>query len=275
MKKLNWKKMQKNKISVILPTYNEAENILTMIVEISSNMRGEDYEIIVVDDNSPDGTSQIVEQAMMEYPRLRLLKRIKNKGLVSSISEGIEKAGGDICVWMDADLTMPPSVIIKFIEQIEMGADLVLGSRYVKGGGMKGTSLEGANTSILQILKNVYISEDSVISLLISKVGNMLLRFILDPSIHDYSSGFFGGKKEVLLKLGIEGDFIDYCISLTYRAKKQGLKVVEIPVVLATRKYGESKTSNTLFSIFKISIQCFGKALSLRFGREFNSSKLP
>jgi dolichol-phosphate mannosyltransferase len=260
--------MIKNKVSVILPTYNEAMNIFLMIAEICNNMRDEDYEIIVVDDNSPDGTSQVVEQAIVKYPQVKLVKRTANRGLVPSISEGIDKAGGDICIWMDADLTMSPSLISKFVEQIEGGADLVLGSRYINGGGMKGSNVNGDRTSLLKILRNVHISGDSVISLIISKVGNLLMRFILDPSIHDYTSGFFGGKKEFLLQIGLEGGTIDYCITLPFKAKRQGFNVVEIPMILTTRKHGESKTSNTFLSILQIIIQCYKKALQLRFGEE-------
>ena len=257
--------MHNNKVSIILPTYNEALNISLMISEISDNMKGNNYEIIVVDDNSPDGTSQVVEQAISHYPQVKLFKRMSNRGLVPSISEGINQAEGDICVWMDADLTMSPALIPQFVEQIEKGADLVLGSRYIDGGGIKGSNLNGDKTSILEILRNVHISEDSIISLIISKVGNTFLRFILDPAIHDYSSGFFGARRDLLLKLGLEGGSIDYCISLPYRAKKQGFQVVEIPMILATRKYGESKTSNTLSSILTIFVQCYKKALKLRF----------
>lgn len=260
--------MIKNKVSIILPTYNEAMNISLMIAEICNNMKDEDYEIIVVDDNSPDGTSQVVEQAIINHPQVKLIKRTKNRGLVPSITAGIDKAGGDICVWMDADLTMSPSLILKFVAQIERGADLVLGSRYINGGGMKGSNINGDKTSPWKILKNVHTSEDSVISLIISKIGNLLLRFILDPSIHDYTSGFFAGKRDFLLRYGLEGGTLDYCITLPYKAKRRGFNVVEIPMILTTRKHGESKTSHTLLSILEIIIQCYKKALSLRFGQE-------
>jgi len=259
--------MISNMVSIILPTYNEAMNILSMISEICNNMKDDNYEIIVVDDNSPDGTSQVVEQAIIKYPQVKLLKRTTNRGLVPSITEGINRAEGEICVWMDADLTMSPSLIAEFVEQINGGADLVLGSRYINGGGMKGSNVNGDKTSLWKILKNVHISGDSVISLIISKIGNLLMRFILDPSIHDYTSGFFGGKKEFLLEFGLEGGTIDYCITLPYKAKRQGFNVVEIPMILTTRKHGESKTSNTYFSILVIIIQCYKKALNLRFKR--------
>lgn len=253
-----------NKISVILPTYNESENIMPMIEQIVRHLKDEDYEIIVVDDDSPDGTSQIVKSAMQHYPNLRLLTRNGNKGLVPSIKDGLEISTGDVCLWMDADLSMSPALIKQFVKKVNNGADLVLGSRYIRGGGMKGANINGDKTSLLKIVKNISISEDSVVSALISKFGNILLRIILSPSIHDYSSGYFCGKRETFRKVEIEGDFVDYCLSLPYKSIMKGLKVAEVPMILATRKYGESKTSNTISSILKIAFQCYKKAIILR-----------
>ena len=105
-----------NKISVILPTYNESENIMPMIEQITDHLKDEDYEIVVVDDDSPDGTSQIVKNAMKNYPNLRILIRNGNKGLVSSIKDGLEISTGDVCLWMDADLSMPPALIKQFVK---------------------------------------------------------------------------------------------------------------------------------------------------------------
>ena len=111
-----------NKISVILPTYNESENIMPMIEQITDHLKDEDYEIVVVDDDSPDGTSQIVKNAMKNYPNLRILIRNGNKGLVSSIKDGLEISTGDVCLWMDADLSMPCALIKQFVKKVNAGA---------------------------------------------------------------------------------------------------------------------------------------------------------
>ncbi|GAI01645.1 unnamed protein product, partial [marine sediment metagenome] len=95
--------------------------------------------------------------------------------------------------------------------------------------------------------KNLITSEDSFLSAIISNLGNRMLRIILDPSLHDYSSGFFGARKQVLKELKVEGTFVDYCISLPYSAIIKGLKVAEVPMILTTRKHGKSKTSASLF----------------------------
>ena len=126
----------KTRISIILPTYNEAENIIFLIEQIVEELTNEDYEIIVVDDNSPDGTSNLVQQATLKFPNLRLLTRTLEKGLIPSIREGIEESRGSICIWLDTDLSMSPTLIKTLVNEIDLGADLVVGSRYISGGGI-------------------------------------------------------------------------------------------------------------------------------------------
>jgi dolichol-phosphate mannosyltransferase len=251
------------KTSIIIPTYNEVDNIVPLVKQISEQLSGEMYEMIVVDDDSPDGTSAKVTETMKDIKELRLITRTSDRGLVPSINEGLASASGEICLWMDADLTMSPALIPSFIKAIDDGADLVLGSRYIPGGGIKGSSGDG-RTSFLTIWKNLILSEDSFLSAMMSKFGNGLLPMILDNRVHDYSSGFFALNKKVLNTLKIEGDFLDYCLSLPYQALKKGLNVVEIPMVLATRKYGQSKTSSSIGQIISIAFTCFKKAILLR-----------
>lgn len=254
----------KNMISIILPTYNEVDNILPLIEQITFHMKGLDFEIIVVDDNSPDGTSDVVREAMKRFSHLRLLVRTSERGLVPSIRDGIKKSVGNICIWMDADLSMSPALIKQFVHQINFGADLVIGSRYIPGGGMKGVRLNGEKTPLFEVWKNLNMSEDSFVGAMVSKLGNLIFRFVLDSSIHDYSSGFFGGMKSVLTTLPLEGHIVDYCISLPYCAIMRGLKVVEVPMILNTRKNGESKTTNGFFSVLYVASQCLYKAIVLR-----------
>ena len=204
-------------------------------------------------------------QAIKSIPNLRLIIRTKDRGLVPAIREGIAAAKYEQCLWMDADLTMSPSQIPDFIEQIVGGADLVVGSRYIAGGGMKGVTLGRQKTPFNVIIRNLCSSEDSLLSVFISKWGNKTLRAILRSTIHDFSSGFFACKKDLLKSIPIEGAFVDYCISLPYRAIMKGFNVVEIPMVLATRQSGTSKTSNSLWCIIRIAYQCFKKAIVLRF----------
>ncbi|HCI04098.1 TPA: hypothetical protein DE059_04185 [Candidatus Peribacteria bacterium] len=257
--------METNKISIILPTYNEKDNIVVLIEEITKELEDRDYEIIVVDDNSPDGTSDKVEEAMRRFRKLRLLTRTSNRGLVPSVKDGIKMSAGNVCIWMDADLSMSPSLIKQIERRINLGADLVLGSRYIPGGGMKGADISGGKTSFFRLWKNLYHSEDSYMSAMISKYGNKLLRLILHDSINDYSSGYFGVKREVLETIELHGGVVDYCITLVYKAKSKGLNIVEIPMRLAPRKKGISKTSSTLIGILSVAFQCYKTALKLKF----------
>ena len=253
-----------NKISIIIPTYNEAENIQLLIKSIINELSDKNYEIIVVDDNSPDGTSKIVTQLKEKYSCIRLLIRKTDRGLVPSIRDGINYASGTICIWMDGDLSMSPKVISDIVLKIEKGADLVVGSRYIHGGAIKGSDHRGDKTPAYTLWKNLTASEDSLISAIISKVGNMIIRFILQVELHDFSSGYFGAKTSTLNTLKLEGGIVDYCISLPYKAIMKGYKVTEVPMTLDTRKFGQSKTSNSIFEIIKIGFQCYKRTIQLK-----------
>lgn len=254
------------KVTIILPTYNEKENIIPLIEQIDRFFMYDNYEIIVVDDNSPDGTFQLVEINKKRFHRLKLITRTSERGLVPSIKEGIKSSKGEICIWMDTDLSMSPKLLNQFVHEILLGADLVVGSRYIHGGGMKG-SQDNANKSFIAFIetfKNLSISEDSIISAIISKVGNKIIRYILGVPLHDFTSGFFGVRKQVFEKIELEGNIVDYCISFPYRAIINKYKVVEVPMILETRKRGKSKTSNSLWSILKITFQCLKKTFFLK-----------
>lgn len=251
-------------ISVILPTYNEADTILQLIELIEHQLSAVNHEIVVVDDNSPDGTSDTVRQAMNRFQNLRLITRTDDKGLIPSIREGIKMSSGDICIWMDADLSMSPSLIKPLLDKIYAGADMAVGSRFINGGGMKGYDGDGAKTPLHKIWKSLKGTEDSFYVAMISKAGNWLLRNILDTSFHDYTSGYYAVRKELFNSVALEGKYADYCISLAYSAIMKGFKVVEIPMVMIPRKMGKSKTSNSLLSILGISYDCLKMAISLR-----------
>lgn len=251
-------------ISIILPTYNEADNIVEMIRSVDDAVSGYDAEILVVDDDSPDGTSAIVTQALDRFPRLRLITRTSDRGLIKAIREGIEQSQGDICIWMDADLSMPAETIPKLLNEIHGGADMAVGSRYVKGGGIKGSCPDGNKTSPMQIRRNLKETEDSFFSVAISKYGNLFARAVLDSRYHDYTSGFYAVRKHVVNDVGLEGAYLDYCISLLYKTVQRGYKVSEIPVVIVPRLKGKSKTSDSLLSMVPIALDCVLTVFRLR-----------
>ena len=229
------------KKSVILPTYNERENIGPLIETIIRCLDG-DLEIIVVDDDSPDGTWEVVEN--IKDDKVKLLRRIGKRGLASAIKEGIEGATGEVVAVMDTDLSHPPEKLTELFNTLDH-CDIVVGSRYVKGGGM----------------------EASMGRLLVSQLTNLFARTFLVWSIHDYTGGFIACRRKVFNKITISderGTYGDYCIALLFDAINNGLKVEEIPYIYKFRVAGETKTSPDIFKLFKWGILYCGTILKLR-----------
>lgn len=211
------------KVSVILPTYNEAENILPLIKAILKDVPDDqDVEIIVVDDNSPDGTHRIVQAEYANDKRVRCLLRTKDRGFANAIREGINNAFGEVVVVMDSDFTHEPKEISKMLH-MEKIFDLVTGSRFCAGGNMQD--------------KTHYLC---------SFIFNLLLRIILKTQIQDNLGGFFCVKMEKLKNLPIEKIFYgygDYFFRLLFYAEKNNLKILEIPCQYIKRKKGKSKSN--------------------------------
>lgn len=236
-------------VSVVLPTYNERDNIGPLIEAIIEAMEKSGKmapEIIVVDDDSPDGTWQVVEEIAAKNPHVRLIHRTAERGLTSAIATGIAQAKGEIVVWMDCDFSMPPELIPELVATLE-GADLAVGSRYVRGGMDVGHSLAGR---------------------LFSRAINFFASLFLDFSIKDYTSGFLAVRREVFERMDLRGDYGEYCIDLLYRAKKAGFRIKEIPYRCVPRRAGESKTAPNLMGYFRRGWKYVLTILRLRFAWE-------
>ncbi len=208
-------------ISIILPTYNEAGNITELINEIRKYFKKSHYEILVIDDNSPDDTSGIVREKFAKNKKVKLYIRKKDKGLSYAIRFGIEKAKGNLIVVMDTDFNHNPQDLPRFIKKVQ-NLDLVVGSRYIKGGGME--------NRMRYVLSYLY---------------NMIIRIILRLETHDNLSGFFIIKKKALIKFDFDQIFYgygDYFIRLLYLAQKNKLTIAEIPVFYKKRIKGVSKS---------------------------------
>src|SRR5271169_40486 len=123
------------KLSVISPTLNEAQNVPTLVEQLQRALGNIDYEILIVDDNSPDLTWSVAEQVSLKNPRVRTLRRMKNPGLGMSVIDGFSAAEGDILACIDADLQHDPSILPRMIEELQSDVQVVVGSRHVKGGG--------------------------------------------------------------------------------------------------------------------------------------------
>ncbi|MEM2005987.1 MAG: glycosyltransferase family 2 protein [Zestosphaera sp.] len=209
------------KVSVVVPTYNERENIHELLSRISRALDGFEYEVVVVDDNSPDGTAEYAAELSAIYP-VRLVRREGKLGLTSAVIDGAKVARGDYVVVMDADLQHPPEVIRDLLKKAD-SCDLVIASRYVEGGGAEG-----------------FTFARRVISL-----GATYLARILIPhakGVRDPMSGFFLVRRELLKDLKPvmpKG----YKVLLEVLAHREGLKICEIPYTFCSRVRGASKLS--------------------------------
>ena len=220
-------------VCTILPTYNERDNITPLIKRLLACVP-HPYLILVVDDNSPDRTWEVVEKLAADYDflsRVALVRRTQEKGLTSAIQHGIKEAiysyGAEIITWMDCDLSMPPEEVPAMVRAItQEGADLAVGSRWLPG---------GADIA------------HGFMARLLSWMINHFAMLLLSRDISDYTSGFIAARAEVLQSLPLRGDYGEYCIDLLCRAKRAGYRLAEVPYVCVPRTAGESKTGINLW----------------------------
>ncbi len=226
-------------ISVILPTYNEKDNIVKLINSILNNVKN--CEVIVVDDNSPDLTWKEVQK--IKKKNVRVIRRIKEKGLASAIARGVEESKGDVIIWMDCDFSHPPFLIPKLVEKLDK-YDISIASRYVKDGADK----------------------RKFIRVFTSRIFNLYTQIILMLNVKDTDSGFIAVKRKVFdkIKLSTEG-YGEYFIQFIYECQQNGFKITEIPYVNEDRILGESKTGESLIELLKQGFNYCVRVLKIRF----------
>ncbi len=242
--------------SIILPTLNEAKNLKLLIPQIievinNSNLTIE-FEVIVVDDNSEDNTVEIINELKKEYENLEILCRVGQRSLSTSIYDGILHSSSDYIIWLDADGSMPPETILKLItKQIKNKDKVIIGSRFVKGGGYKGISSD-SNSNLLSAIFHVSKSRDSVLGLVLSLLFNKVLIFLLPTGVKDITSGFISIKKSYLdQKVFSEKVYGEYFIYLVTDLIKKNISIIEIGYICETRLFGESKTAPNIFKLIK------------------------
>jgi dolichol-phosphate mannosyltransferase len=206
-------------ISIIIPTYNEKDNILPLLEKLHSVLAGYTYEVVLMDDNSRDGTIELAKSLSSKYP-VRIIVRQGVRGLAVSVADGFKAAKGQYFVVMDADLQHPPTLIPNLLQALENGADMAVASRYVKGGGM-------ANWSTTRKI--------------ISKGAIMISHILLPASraVKDITSGFFALKREVVEGVVLNPIGWKILLETLYMGKTQ--KVTEVPFIFALRTRGSSK----------------------------------
>jgi dolichol-phosphate mannosyltransferase len=214
---------------IIIPTYQEATNIDNVLTQV--RQAAPEADVLVVDDNSPDGTADLVKKADEKFGRIDLLQRNGKSGLGSAYRAGFRLAferGYDIAIEMDADLSHDPKDLPRLIHEAEAGADLVIGSRYVPGGAIPGWPAHRA---------------------LLSRYGNRYATFVLGLNIKDATSGYRAYRTSVLrqVNLGsVRADGYGFQIEMAYRMARVGDVIREIPITFVDRTEGESKMSSRI-----------------------------
>lgn len=223
--------MEKNKI-VIIPTYNEKENIEAIIRKVFS-LEG-DFHLLIVEDNSPDGTAQIVKRLMVEFPeRLHIMERAGKLGLGTAYIDGFKwslKNGYDYIFEMDADFSHNPEDLVRLYKACADGADLAIGSRYISG-------INVVNWPMGRVLMSYYASA--------------YVRLITGMKIQDTTAGFKCYTRKVLETIDFDKiKFKGYAfqIEMKFTTWKFGFNIVEVPIIFTDRKEGKSKMSGGIFN---------------------------
>eukprot|EP01041_Mallomonas_annulata_P000383 gene383-696_t len=213
--------------SVILPTYNERENLPLIIWLLDHHFQKNNinYEVIIVEDNSPDGTLEVAQKLQQIYGESKIIlhPRSGKLGLGSAYIDGLKRCKGSFIFLMDADMSHHPEHIPEFIRaQKDGNYDVVTGTRYAKGGGIAGWDLK---------------------RIMMSRVANLIADLLLRPGVSDLTGSFRLYKREVLedLMLSVIGRTYVFQMEVIVRARQKGYSIAEVPIVFVDRIYGESK----------------------------------
>jgi dolichol-phosphate mannosyltransferase len=216
---------------LILPTYNEAENIEAIVAASGEALRGaapEGWRVLIVDDGSPDGTGEIADRLAGEHDWVQVLHRSEKNGIGPAYLAGFRHAldhGAGYVMEMDSDFSHNPADLARLLATVYAGADLALGSRYVPGGG---------------------VTDWGLLRRFISQGGSTYARIVLGLRVKDLTGGFKCFRREVLEEIhfdGVRSQGYAFQVELTYRAVRAGFHVVEVPIVFKDRERGESKMS--------------------------------
>jgi len=230
------------KISIVLATYNERENIVDTIQSIFEHVK-DPVEVIVVDDDSADQTWQLVES--LGDPRVVVIRRVDTRGLASAFNRGIIESRGEIVGWMDADMCMPPSMLPAMVDKLNEH-DIVVGSRYAQGGK----------------------DDRAALRVISSRLINGLAGLVLGYGIKDYDSGFVVLRRTVFNKVSIiPTGYGAYFMEFLYTCRKKGLTVYEMPYVFRDRAKGISKSAPSILKFFKTGMQYVIRIFTARLRR--------
>jgi dolichol-phosphate mannosyltransferase len=222
--------MSDPRVSIILATYNERENIVDTISSIFEHVT-DPVEAIVVDDDSPDRTWELA--AALNDPRVKVIRRVATRGLASAFNRGIIESRGAVVGWMDADMCMPPAMLPDMIRKLDE-YDIVIGSRYAPGGK----------------------DDRAALRVISSRLINGLAETVLGYGIKDYDSGFVVLRRTVFDKVSIiPTGYGAYFMEFLYTCRRKGLTVYEMPYVFRDRAKGISKSAPSLLKFFSTGMQ--------------------
>jgi dolichol-phosphate mannosyltransferase len=216
---------------LILPTYNEAENVQAIVAasgEVLARVAPDGYRVLIVDDGSPDGTGELADRLADEHTWVEVLHRAEKSGIGPAYLAGFRHAldrGAGYVMEMDSDFSHDPADLARLLEAVRDGADLALGSRYVPGGG---------------------VSDWGVLRRFISEGGSTYARLVLGLGVRDLTGGFKCFRREVLESIhfdSVRSRGYAFQVELTYRTVQAGFAVVEVPIVFRDRQHGTSKMS--------------------------------
>jgi len=215
---------------IVTPTYNEKDNLENFVAAVRGALP--EAHILIVDDNSPDGTGDIADSIAQKDSNVRVLHRAGKQGLGTAYVEGFKKGlaeGFDRFFEMDADLSHDAKYLKDFVRALDEGADVVIGSRNIRGGGVEGWG-PGRH--------------------FISKGGSIYSRVILGLNVKDLTSGYKAFSRRALEAIDfqtVRSNGYSFQIEMTYRAIRKGMKVTEVPIIFVDRTAGHSKMSRKIF----------------------------
>ena len=214
--------MPTDRVTVVIPTYNERENLSEIVAAVT----GHGYRALVVDDSSPDGTGELADKIANDNPSVSVIHRAEKQGLGPAYATGFDhalEAGAEVIVEMDADFSHDPADLPRLVSAVDQGADLAIGSRYVKGGSTPDWPLRRQA---------------------ISRGGNLYARLMLGVPVRDATAGFRAFRAGALRTLpyrAAEASGYGFQVEMAWRAHQQGLTIVEVPISFRDRTRGVSK----------------------------------
>src|SRR6202171_5129743 len=217
------------KLTVISPTLNEAGNIPHLVEQLERALVDIDYEILIVDDDSPDQTWSIAQNISLTHPRVRVLRRTQNRGLGMAVIDGFSNAGGDVLACIDADLQHDPSILPRMLEELLRGSDVVVGSRYIEGG-------SAGKWDRLRRLESWFATKTA--------------QFLLGIKLKDPMSGYFLVWRKDFSEVKDQLNGRGFKILLEILTRLHGSSVKEIPYTFRPRTNGESKLTGRIMYLY-------------------------